>query len=353
MKDLYGNVTTAESDIVVNLSSTSKNGYFTTSPPGEPSKTLNVTIPNGQQTATVWYVDYDVGNPVTTASANSLTSTSYTASITPGAVTPASPVTFPKNSAVVNETVGLSVTLQDYLGHTVSGKTVEVTSSRGNVDSITGGPNQFSINSEKTGNLTLRVKDATDNIYLSTVPSLTYTPGPLSVVRLSDFPASQTAGEPLNLTVSLFDHYGNLKNDTRNTISFLSSDSQSVLPSDYTLNPSDHASRKFQNIILKTSGDQTISVTEKTTNVSGQAKITITPTTPSATASYLKSDKTFIKPNGSDKAVISVVVTDEFRNGLANKNTQLFSNRAEDKIETYQAVTNEKGEAYYGITSTK
>ncbi|MCX6807182.1 MAG: carboxypeptidase-like regulatory domain-containing protein, partial [Candidatus Berkelbacteria bacterium] len=47
------------------------------------------------------------------------------------------------------------------------------------------------------------------------------------------------------------------------------------------------------------------------------------------------------------------VVTDEFRNGLANKNTQLFSNRAEDKIETYQAVTNEKGEAYYGITSTK
>ena len=93
---------------------------------------------------------------------------------------------------------------------------------------------------------------------ISVNPAAAYT---LTVTGLAN-PA--TAGTASNFTVSAYDQYGNVATGYGGTIHFTSSDSQAMLPSNYTFTTSDAGVHTFS-ATLKTAGVQSITATDTAT----------------------------------------------------------------------------------------
>jgi hypothetical protein len=74
-------------------------------------------------------------------------------------------------------------------------------------------------------------------------------------------PASTTAGVALTLTVQALNANGGTASGYTGTVHFASSDSQAVLPADYTFTSSDAGSHSFS-VTLKTAGSQTATATD-------------------------------------------------------------------------------------------
>ena len=90
---------------------------------------------------------------------------------------------------------------------------------------------------------------------------ITVTPAAASKFVLSA-PASVTAGVPFSLTVTVEDAYGNIVTDYTGTIHFTSSQRRKTLPANYTFTAGDAGVHTFTGLVLKTTGNQTITVTD-------------------------------------------------------------------------------------------
>ncbi len=77
-------------------------------------------------------------------------------------------------------------------------------------------------------------------------------------------PASTTAGSPSTLTVTAQDNYGNLASGYTGTVHLTSSDTQAVLPADYTFTADENGSHTFT-ATLKTAGLTTVAATDTLT----------------------------------------------------------------------------------------
>jgi hypothetical protein len=91
--------------------------------------------------------------------------------------------------------------------------------------------------------------------------TLTVTPGTVSTLRLSGFPAGVTAGSGATFTVSARDAYGNIATGYGGTIHFSSSDAQAGLPADVVLS----GGAGTFTALLKTAGYQSVTVADTTT----------------------------------------------------------------------------------------
>src|SRR5262249_47419556 len=114
-----------------------------------------------------------------------------------------------------------------------------------------------------------------------------------------DAPASATAGDAVNLTVTALDAYGNIDTAYSGTIHFTSSDSQAGLPADATLTAGTGAfTATFTN-----AGSQTIAATDLgDPTISGAATISVAPI--STTLAMTVPDAIF-----GDNALVTVTVS--------------------------------------------
>ena len=76
---------------------------------------------------------------------------------------------------------------------------------------------------------------------------------------MSSFPSPTTAGDSADVTVTLYDAYGNTATGYTGTVSFFSTDPQADLPADYTFTSADQGSHTFT-VALKTAGTQSLGV---------------------------------------------------------------------------------------------
>jgi hypothetical protein len=90
-------------------------------------------------------------------------------------------------------------------------------------------------------------------------------------------PSSVVAGMPFDITVIAVDPYGNTDTSFLGTISFSTSDPATLLPADYTLRPSDQGMATFEGFVLVTPGDQTMTVTDPASGITGSVTITVLP----------------------------------------------------------------------------
>jgi ELWxxDGT repeat protein len=98
------------------------------------------------------------------------------------------------------------------------------------------------------------------------VPAVVVNPGPLKALKVSGFPTSTVAGVPNAVTVTAVDAYGNTVPTYRGTVHFASSDTQAVLPANYTFTAADGGTHTFINgVTLKTAGTRTIVATDTVT----------------------------------------------------------------------------------------
>jgi len=345
VKDFYDNVTAAESDIYLNISTSSGAGYFSLTENGAQFRgNISTLIPAGQQSVTLWYTDYSIGKPIITVSASGLISASFMTNISYGTIVPFSRFTLSQNIQTVGQNVEAVVVLQDYFGNSVSGKDVQIFSSRAD-DIITktatnGAETRFNIYSQKAGKAVFYALDITDNIYLAARPILTYLPASATTIRATGYPDSLIAGTIFGVRLALYDVFGNLATNADNTLLFSSSDTQAVIPASYVFSPKDAGDHQFNNLVLKTAGEQNISIFDKNNYaINCTINVQVLAGAPSAFASYIKGDKSAVKPDGQDTAIVSVFITDNYKNRLFGKEVELFSNRAEDQITRKDATT--------------
>jgi hypothetical protein len=117
---------------------------------------------------------------------------------------------------------------------------------------------------------------ATDTVTASLTGSQTVTVSAAAMAGFSvSAPTSVTAGVAFSMTVKAVDAYGNLVTGYAGTVHFTSSDTQAVLPANYTYTASDAGKHVFS-ATLKTAGNQSITATDTvTTSLSGSQTITV------------------------------------------------------------------------------
>jgi FG-GAP-like repeat len=112
--------------------------------------------------------------------------------------------------------------------------------------------------------------------------SITITPSVANGFLVKDFPSPTVAGSVATFSVTARDAYDNTITDYRGTVHFTSTDSQAILPEDYTFAAADNGTRIF-GAVLYTAGTQSITASQLGGNLTGaQENILVTP----AAASY-------------------------------------------------------------------
>jgi hypothetical protein len=101
-------------------------------------------------------------------------------------------------------------------------------------------------------------------------------PASSSLLKVTGFPTSDTAGTSGNLTVTAYDPYGNVATAYAGKVSLTSSDSQAVLPPSYTFVAGDAGAHSFA-VTLKTAGTQSITATDTSSLTGAETGIVVKP----------------------------------------------------------------------------
>jgi streptogramin lyase len=120
-------------------------------------------------------------------------------------------------------------------------------------------------------------------VFTNTDPTtLAYVPPPRSQFRITA-PMAAVSGTPFDITVTALDPSGNIDTAYQGTVTFSTTDPDSgvVLPADYTFTTgdgSDNGVHAFPaGVTLVTLGDQTLTVTDKVSGLTGSVTITVGP----------------------------------------------------------------------------
>ena len=108
--------------------------------------------------------------------------------------------------------------------------------------------------------------DIANNTIVGTHTGIVVTPM-VSSFTFTGMPSTTTAGVFNSITVTARDALGNVATGYTGTIHFTTSDPIGVLPADYQFTPADHGVHTFANVVLKTAGTQSITVTDTTLTI--------------------------------------------------------------------------------------
>ncbi len=144
------------------------------------------------------------------------------------------------------------------------------------------GEHNFSITLETAGTQTITATGAVTASLTATESSITVKPAAASILEVTGFPTSDTAGAAGNVVVTAYDPYGNVATGYTGTVSLTSSDPLAVLPSSFTF-PGTTGTHTFA-VTLETVGAQSITATDTaTSSITGtESGITVS-TTPQVT----------------------------------------------------------------------
>ncbi len=164
------------------------------------------------------------------------------------------------------------ITAQDLFGNTTPGFTDTVTFSSSdsqavlpaNYPFITGdaGVHNFSATLETAGSESITAQDSTNSrVAAGSLAGITVNPASTSQLQVSGFPPFVKAGVSYAFTVTAKDPFGNTTPGYKGTVTFTSTDSQSVLPANYVFTSTDGGLYSFP-ATMNTLGTQTISATD-------------------------------------------------------------------------------------------
>ena len=129
------------------------------------------------------------------------------------------------------------------------------------------------------GTQSVTVTDTVTGSITGSQSSITVNAAALSQLRVTGIGVSQQAGTLSSPVIAASDAYSNTITSYTGTIHITSTDSQAVLPGDYTFVGSDNGTHTFTNgVQLKTVGTQSVTATDSGNSISGsQSGISVTP----------------------------------------------------------------------------
>jgi hypothetical protein len=140
--------------------------------------------------------------------------------------------------------------------------------------------------------------------------AITITPGLAKLFIVKDFPSPVVAGSVHTFSVITLDAYDNIVTDYGGTVHFTSTDSQAILPVDYTFTAADKGTRVF-GAVLYTAGTQSITATQLFASVTGtQSGIVVTP----GAASRLVLTAALTQVNADQDFELTLTVYDAYGN---------------------------------------
>jgi hypothetical protein len=187
-------------------------------------------------------------------------------------------------TATAGNAVNVTVTALDSTGNIAPGYTGTVQFSSSDSQAILpanytftasdGGVHTFSATLGTAGSQSLTATDTATSSITGT-HAITVQPATASSLRVTGFPSPITAGTAGTFTVTVLDAYGNIVKGYTGTIRFSSSDSNAVLPANYTFHASDGGVHTFS-ATLKTAGSQSLTATDSaTTTITGAQTVTV------------------------------------------------------------------------------
>lgn len=137
------------------------------------------------------------------------------------------------------------------------------------------GSHTFTATLINTGNKSITATDTANSAITGKQSNITVNPGVVASFSMS-LPSASTAGTAFSVTVTAKDASGNTLSNYQGTVHFTSTDSQAVLPADYTFTAADAGSHTFT-FTLKTAGSKSIAVTDTTAAVTKSSSSTVAP----------------------------------------------------------------------------
>jgi hypothetical protein len=123
------------------------------------------------------------------------------------------------------------------------------------------GVHSFPLALKTAGSQSVTVTDTATGSITGSETAITVNPAAATKFIISG-PASVRSGPSFSLTVTVEDAYGNVATGYTGTIQFSSTDSQATLPAKYTFTAADAGKHTFTGLKFRTSGTQTITVTD-------------------------------------------------------------------------------------------
>jgi hypothetical protein len=124
------------------------------------------------------------------------------------------------------------------------------------------GQHTFSVTFKTAGTRSITVQDKATGI--GGIQPIVVQPAAAVSFVIAAFPSPTTAGTSGSFTVTAFDAFGNRATGYAGTVHFTSSDTQAVLPGNYTFTAADRGKHTFH-ATLKTAGTQSLTATDTTT----------------------------------------------------------------------------------------
>ncbi len=219
-----------------------------------------------------------------TVGTQSITATDTTTSTITGAdggivVAPAAAATLKLTGFPGTDTAGaaenLTVTAYDAYGNIATGYTgtVHFTSTDpkaalpANFTFIASNDGQvtFSATLETAGTQSITATDTATSSIKGSETGITVKAAAATVLLLSGFPGTITAGAAGNVTVTAYDSYGNIATGYTGTVHFTSTDPKAVLPANLAFVAADNGKYSFP-VTLETAGTQSITATDTATS---------------------------------------------------------------------------------------
>jgi hypothetical protein len=166
----------------------------------------------------------------------------------------------------------VTVTLKDPYGNLATGYTgtIHFASSDGQASlaanytftAADAGARIFSATLKTAGTQSLAATDIATASLTGTDGGITVNPAAASQFIITA-PASVTAGAAFSLTLTVEDAYGNVVTGYTGTVHFGSTDKKATLPANYTFTAADKGVYTFTGLVLRTRGNQKITITDR------------------------------------------------------------------------------------------
>lgn len=204
-------------------------------------------------------------------------------------VSPAAASTMTMSSFPSPVTAGASgsftVTLKDAYGNVATGYTgtVHITSSDGKAvlpanytfTSVDAGKHTFTATLKTAGTQSIAATDTVNASLHATDSGITVRSAAASKFIVVA-PSSVTHGVPFRLTIQVEDVFGNIVTGYTGTIHFSSTDKWGALPANYTFTAGDAGVHTFTGVVLRTKGNQTVTVTDtKNGSITGKTVVDV------------------------------------------------------------------------------
>jgi hypothetical protein len=165
-----------------------------------------------------------------------------------------------------------TVTLKDSYGNIASGYTGTVHFSSSDKQAVLpanhtftagdAGDYTFSVTFKTAGTQSITVTDTATASITGTDAGITVVGSAVAKKFVLTAPANFQAGASFSLTLTVEDAYGNVITNYTGTVHFSSTDAKATLPANYTFKATDKGVHTFTGLVLRTRGNQKITITD-------------------------------------------------------------------------------------------